>query len=70
MGAVRWGSAEEIWLRFGITERAYFLRLHRVLMGQPLPGLDSAMWERLRSMCAQRLAVPDTPPDEWSARTS
>lgn len=64
--AVRWapfggGSAEDIWMRFGMSERVYFLRLRVVLRGAVPPGLDEMMWTRLRKVCNQRLAGPDDP---------
>lgn len=64
--AVRWapfggGSAEEIRVRFGISERVYFLRLRVVLNGPVPQGLDEIMWTRLQRICDQRLAGPDDP---------
>lgn len=64
--AVRWapfggGSAEDIWIRFGVSERVYFLRLRVLLQGPAPQGLDEMMWTRLRRVCDQRLAGPDDP---------
>lgn len=69
--AVRWapfggGSSEDIFITFGLAERTYFQRLHTILGGPALPGLDDLAWHRLRQVCAQRLA--DADPDRRPPR--
>ncbi|MEY1677925.1 hypothetical protein AB4Z55_27535 [Gordonia sp. ABKF26] len=64
--ALRWapfggGSSEDIWVRFGIPERVFFHRLHRVLAAAPPPGLDDTAWQRLRRVCEHRLASTSAP---------
>jgi hypothetical protein len=58
--ALRWapfggGDAEDIWVRFGISADTYFQRLHAILDGPPMPGLDDTVWQRLRVVCERRL---------------
>lgn len=65
--ALRWapfggGDSEDIWVSFGVTEQVYFARLQIVLHGDPPAGLDTVLWERLRRVCARRLA-------EWPTST-
>lgn len=69
--ALRWapfggGSSEDIFVTFGLCERAYFQRLHTILAGPSLPGLDDLAWQRLRQVCAQRLV--DVDPDRRPPR--
>lgn len=62
--AVRWapfggGPSDDIFVTFGVSERVFFQRLHRILADDPRPGLDEVMWRRLRQVCTQRLTNID-----------
>lgn len=58
--AIRWrpwngGSAEDIFVAFGLTETQYFLRLVRFI--ENAPSLNDVMRQELRDLCHRRLML-------------